>query len=117
MAIPKIIHQVWEGRTEPSMPARLQILARTWQEKNPNWEYHLWNGEEMDKLVETHFPEYLSIYKSFPYSVQRWDTIRYMILYLYGGVYADLDSECFRPIDELLEGKNMFIILAANANK
>ena len=107
MAIPKIIHQVWEGRTEPSMPARLQILARTWREKNPEWEYHLWNGEEMDKLVETHFPEYLSIYKSFPYSVQRWDTIRYMILYLYGGVYADLDSECFRPIDELLEGKNM----------
>lgn len=107
MAIPKIIHQVWEGRTEPSMPARLQILARTWQEQNPDWEYHLWNGEEMDNLVETHFPEYLSIYKSFPYSVQRWDTIRYMILYLYGGVYADLDSECFRPIDELLEGKNM----------
>ena len=107
MAIPKIIHQVWEGRTEPSMPARLQILARTWQEKNPDWEYQLWNGEEMDKLVETHFPEYLSLYKSFPYSVQRWDTIRYMILYLYGGVYADLDSECFRPIDELLEGKTM----------
>ena len=107
MAIPKIIHQVWEGRTEPSMPARLQILARTWKEKNPDWEYHLWNGEEMDKLVETHFPEYMSLYKSFPYSVQRWDTIRYMILYLYGGVYADLDSECFRPIDGLLEDKTM----------
>ena len=107
MAIPKIIHQVWEGRTEPSMPARLQILARTWQEKNPDWEYHLWNGEEMDKLVEAHFPEYLSLYKSFPYSVQRWDTIRYMILHVYGGVYTDLDSECFRPIDELLKGKTM----------
>ena len=107
MAIPKIIHQVWEGRTEPSMPARLQILARTWKKKNPDWEYHLWNGEEMDKLVETHFPEYMSLYKSFPYSVQRWDTIRYMILYLFGGVYADLDSECFRPIDGLLEDKTM----------
>ena len=43
MTIPKIIHQVWEGRTEPSIPARLQILARTWKEKNPDWEYHLWN--------------------------------------------------------------------------
>ena len=46
MAIPKIIHQVWEGRTEPCMPTRLQILARTWREQNPDWEYHLWNGEE-----------------------------------------------------------------------
>ena len=107
MSIPKIIHQVWEGRTEPKMPTRLKILARTWQEQNPTWEYHLWNGEEMDKLVETHFPEYLSMYKSFPYNVQRWDTIRYMILYVYGGVYTDLDTECFRPIDELLEGKTL----------
>lgn len=107
MSIPKIIHQVWEGRTEPKMPTRLKILARTWQEQNPTWEYHLWNGEEMDKLVETHFPEYLSMYKSFPYNVQRWDTIRYMILYVYGGVYTDLDTECFKPIDELLEGKTL----------
>ncbi|CAK7054174.1 MAG: hypothetical protein PARBB_02671 [Parabacteroides distasonis] len=103
MAIPKIIHQVWEGRTEPKMPTRLQILARTWREQNPDWEYHLWNGEEMDELVEKHFPEYLSMYRSFPYNVQRWDTIRYMILYVYGGVYTDLDTECFRPMTPLLE--------------
>ena len=39
MVTPKITHQVWEGITEPSMPARLQILVRTWKEKNPEWEY------------------------------------------------------------------------------
>lgn len=107
MTIPKIIHQVWEGRTEPCMPTRLQLLARTWREQNPEWEYHLWNGEEMDELVSTHFPEYISMYKSFPYNVQRWDTIRYMILYVYGGIYTDLDTECFRPIDSLLENVTM----------
>lgn len=107
MSIPKIIHQVWEGRTEPFMPVRLQLLARTWQEQNPDWEYHLWNGEEMEELVSTYFPEYLSMYRSFPYNVQRWDTIRYMILYLYGGVYTDLDSECYRPIETLFEDKQI----------
>ena len=55
MSIPKIIHQVWEGRTEPFMPVRLQLLARTWQEQNPDWEYHLWNGKEMDELVSVYF--------------------------------------------------------------
>lgn len=109
MAIPRIIHQVWEGRIEPEMPIRLKILARTWREKNPDWEYHLWNGDEMDKLVETYFPEYLSMYKSFPYNVQRWDAIRYMILYVYGGVYTDLDTECFKPIDSLVENVTMGI--------
>lgn len=109
MAIPKIIHQVWEGRTEPCMPTRLQILARTWREQNPGWEYHLWNGEEMDELVKKYFPEYLSMYRSFPYNVQRWDTIRYMILYVYGGVYTDLDTECFKPINPLVEEITMGI--------
>ncbi|CAK7068052.1 MAG: hypothetical protein PARBB_03253 [Parabacteroides distasonis] len=109
MAIPKIIHQVWEGRTEPCMPTRLQILARTWREQNPDWEYHLWSGEEMDELVEKYFPEYLSMYRSFPYNVQRWDTIRYMILYVYGGVYTDLDTECFKSINPLIDGRTMGI--------
>lgn len=75
--LPRIIHQVWEGRTEPSMPVRLKILAETWKEHNPRWEYHLWNGDEMDNLVKTYFPEYKSVYKSFSHNVQRWDTIRY----------------------------------------
>lgn len=107
MKIPKIIHQVWEGRTEPKMPVRLQILAESWKEKNPDWEYHLWNGDDMDKLVLTFFPEYMPLYRSFPRNVQRWDTIRYMILYVYGGVYTDLDTECFRSIDILCQGESM----------
>jgi len=103
MTIPKIIHQVWEGRTESKMPTRLKFLAQTWKDCNPNWEYHLWNGDEMDSLVATFFSKYSSMYKNFSHNVQRWDTIRYMILNQYGGVYADLDSECFRPIETLMD--------------
>ena len=110
MAIPKIIHQVWEGKKEPKIPIRLRILADTWKEKNPSWEYHLWNADEMDELVRTYFPEFLMIYQSFKYDVQRWDAIRYMILYHYGGVYADLDSECFRSIDSIVENYDVFFV-------
>ncbi|MCD8178554.1 MAG: hypothetical protein LUE98_14480 [Tannerellaceae bacterium] len=103
--IPRIIHQVWEGRTEPKIPIRLKILAESWKNQNPSWEYHLWNGDEMEDLVKTQFPDLLKRYKNFRYNVQRWDMIRYMILYHIGGVYADLDTECYKPIDDLLENK------------
>ena len=43
------------------------------------------------------------MYQNFPYNVQRWDTIRYMMLYVYGGIYTDLDTECFQPISPILE--------------
>lgn len=106
MAIPKIIHQVWEGRTESCMPTRLQLLAETWKKLNPTWEYRLWNGADMDQLVQTSFPDFWTLYQDLPYNVQRWDVIRYMILYVYGGVYTDLDTECFKPIDTLLENED-----------
>lgn len=106
MVIPKIIHQVWEGK-RGAMPARLRLLAETWKEKNPEWEYHLWNGEEMEQLVSTYFSDYLPLYNGFSDDVQRWDTIRYMILYMYGGVYTDLDTECFRAIDPLFKDKGV----------
>lgn len=61
----------------------------------------------MDELISTDYPEYLIMYRSFPSNVQGWNTIHYMILHRYGEVYADLDTECFRPIDYLLENEDM----------
>lgn len=101
--IPKIIHQIWENEEKAEAPVRLRILTETWKIKNPQWKYHLWTGAEMNKLVETEFPGFWPIYRSLEYPIQRLDVIRYLILYTYGGVYADLDTECFRPLDELFE--------------
>jgi len=103
--IPKIIHQVWEGATEPVMSEQLQILSESWREKNPSWEYRLWHQAEMEQLVKQNFPDFEETYFGFEYNVQRWDAIRYMILYQYGGFYADLDTECLEPLDSLLENK------------
>lgn len=98
----KIIHQVWEGYSEKYIPIRLKILSQTWIENNPDWEYHLWTGKEMRELVISSFIEYENLYNSLPRDVQRWDIIRYMILYKYGGIYTDLDTECFKPINQLV---------------
>ena len=103
--IPKIIHQVWEGKSEP-LPENLAVLAKSWKKYNPDWEYRLWNKEQMEDLVSKEFPDLLETYYSFPQDVQRWDAIRYMILYHIGGVYADLDSECLDSLDELLDDKS-----------
>ena len=56
----------------------------------------------MRELVINSFPEYENLYNSLPRDVQRWDIIRYMILYTYGGIYTDLDTEYFKPINQLV---------------
>ena len=49
MQIPKIIHQVWEGKTTP-LPDFLCKLGKSWRDKNPDWEYVYWDKARMDSF-------------------------------------------------------------------
>ena len=66
---------------------------------------------KIDAFMAGH-AEYRDVYNSYPYAVQRWEMIRYLILYEYGGIYADLDYECIDALDSLLE--NEFCCLASD---
>ena len=100
--IPRIIHQIYEDPAGP--PDMLLSLAATWKEHHPGWEYRFWDRLSIDTFLTLHFPDYIARYRSFPYDVQRWDAIRYLILYRLGGLYADMDYECLDPLDSLLNG-------------
>jgi inositol phosphorylceramide mannosyltransferase catalytic subunit len=45
------------------------------------------------------------LYEAYPEAIQRVDAARYVILREFGGVYADLDLQCLRPIDALLDAE------------
>ncbi|MFV0396697.1 MAG: glycosyltransferase family 32 protein [Bacteroidales bacterium] len=100
MQIPQIIHQIYEDPEGPS--ELLRTVAESWKEQNPNWEYRFWNKATIDSFLESEFPEFEPIYRAYPYNVQRWDAIRYLILYRYGGLYVDMDYECLESIAPLL---------------
>ena len=106
MKIPKIIHQVYEDPNGP--PDSLKILSESWIEKNPDWQYVFWSKKEMENLVKE-FPDFMETYYSFPFSIQRWDAIRYLILYKHGGLYVDMDYECLAEINEVLTLKTCFL--------
>ena len=72
---------MWEGKDGPQ-PDLLSDLSQTWKEQHPDWTYIFWNGEKIDAFMAGH-AEYRDVYNSYPYAVQRWDMIRYLILYEY----------------------------------
>jgi len=102
--IPKIIHQIWDGRHEP-LPRFFKELSETWKKNHPEWRYEFWDKERMEKFVAEHFPVYFNKYQTLKYNIQRWDVIRYMILSKLGGLYVDFDYESLKPADEYLSGK------------
>lgn len=102
--IPTIIHQIWSDSETP-LPEHFRVLCDTWKKGYPEWEYRLWDDQMMGEFVREHYPQYWNIYSRFPYNVQRWDAVRYLILDKMGGMYIDVDYESLSPIDELIENK------------
>ncbi|HYF35852.1 MAG TPA: glycosyltransferase [Prosthecobacter sp.] len=70
---------------------------------NPTWEPCFWTDEGCEALLREELPDFLPSYLAYPPGILRADIFRIAVLYLRGGVYADLDMGCLRPLDELLE--------------
>ncbi|KAK9357144.1 hypothetical protein V1504DRAFT_494617 [Lipomyces starkeyi] len=83
--VPKLIHQSW----------------------STHWQWVLWTDEDNLNLVKKYFPWFLEYYQKLPGEIYRADLVRNMYMYLYGGMYADLDIECLRPANELFETYNI----------
>lgn len=61
---------------------------------------HKPSDEDEHEFVKEHFNWFLSTFESFPYAVERADAFRYILMWVYGGVYVDMDYECKRPLSE-----------------
>jgi mannosyltransferase OCH1-like enzyme len=70
--------------------------------QNPAYQYTIWDDEDNRAFIEAQFAWFLDCFDSYPEEIFRADAIRYFYLYLNGGVYADMDTECLAPIDSLL---------------
>jgi len=108
--IPKIIFQTWKTH---DLPKQFEYWSSTWKKYN-SYDYILWDDAENRAFVAEHFGWFLPVYDSYDAGIKRADAIRYMFLYKYGGIYADLDFECLKPFDELLDKyKDYDIILGS----
>lgn len=69
-----------------------------------DYEYMLWTDKTSREFVQAHYPAHLHMYDNYKYPIQRADSIRYLILHHFGGIYMDLDMGCRRRMDLLLKG-------------
>lgn len=98
--IPKIIWQT-HNYTIENMPENVKNVCANWINLNPGWKYNYINHIEREEFVKK-YPEILPYYLSLSPKLQS-DIWRYLITYEYGGLYADMDAICIKPIDYMLE--------------
>ena len=100
MTIPKLIHQTWRTKDVPFDLYRKEWLD-SWVQHHPGWDYRLWTDAELLELVKEHCPRYTGFFRDAP-GIVKADFGRYCVLHAHGGMYADLDYECYKPLDALM---------------
>ena len=96
--IPLIVLQTWKTTQIPShwIPSQKGLKKHM-----SHWKYVLMTDEDNRNFCKKHFPDFLPYYDAFEYPIMRADAIRYMFLYVYGGLYIDMDIEVRKPLDDL----------------
>lgn len=83
---------------------------------NPDFEYLFFDDRQVEEFIEKEFPEYQSVFHSFPVPIQRYDFFRYLAVYRFGGFYLDMDIFLASSLSELLEYDCVFPFEALTFN-
>jgi mannosyltransferase OCH1-like enzyme len=110
MPIPKIIHQIW-FQGEENIPEHLKAYHKSWIDINPKFEVKVWDEKSIQEvLVKFNDKETTDMYNNYVYMIQKIDLAKYVILYMYGGIYIDMDVKCLKPITDEFLGDNDVIL-------
>ncbi|XP_060606946.1 uncharacterized protein LOC132759231 isoform X2 [Ruditapes philippinarum] len=99
--IPRIIHFVYitGGKESKGVPSKYEKNIKSFLHFHPNWTYYFWSDQTARALILERHPDLISLYDSYSRPIVKADALRYVLMYEFGGVYADLDLECLRPLD------------------
>lgn len=99
-AIPRQIIQFWDS---PTPPEDIQHLMNSFREKNPDYDYLLFNDQTARNFLKTYFnADVFAAYLHAKEPAQKSDIFRLAYLAKEGGIYTDADDFCLSPLDGLI---------------
>jgi mannosyltransferase OCH1-like enzyme len=113
---PQVIHVTLKSKK--SIPPQVQANLDSFRRLNPNHELRIYDDSDIREMVVQNLPQMLDMFDSFGKNVERADFWRYLVMFVEGGVYADTDVECLKPIDRWGEvfGANLGAIVGIEAD-
>lgn len=108
--IEKNIFQSWCTKELHPM---VQEKIDTFKKMNSEYSYYLYDDNDMDNFVNENFSgEIVECYNKLNIIVAKVDFWRYLVLYKYGGIYLDMDSNIEKSLNELINDEDEAIITA-----
>lgn len=113
--IPKILHRMWLDKNidnNMTPPKRYKQFMETFDKYNPDFKVEFWNMRKVRNLFYEYpiIQKYYDIWENLPHHIQKCDMARYFIMYLFGGIYVDLDFYCFKNLSPLLNRELLLVM-------
>lgn len=106
--IPKIIHQMGPDNQD-SWPYSWVMGHQMTKDVYKDFEIKLWKNSDLYPYVDSNFPQYSNLVRELP-GITKFDFFRNILMYLYGGIYYDLDFLMYENMyDKLLHDKPTII--------
>ncbi|KAJ3062076.1 membrane-bound alpha-1,6- mannosyltransferase Initiation-specific [Podochytrium sp. JEL0797] len=117
--IATIIHQTYKSNNPTDWAKETGANDRTvwfesWENQNKAWTHSILDDHAAEAFMRAHFDESVVMaYLKMPLPVLKADMLRYAMLYIQGGVYADSDTLCLKSVDDWYgEYKNATLIVS-----
>lgn len=122
---PKNIFQVWfQGCESVAKPKFIESM-KGWAALNPTWNYACMSDTDLRKACRRFSRECLAVYDSLPAMHMKIDLGRYVLVYLHGGIYVDMDAYPLRGLEyskhiqnaiRVYERENKHVLAISEAN-
>lgn len=89
--IPNRVFQTHKDQETIDNDLRLQTAQSSW--KQATSDYNFYDDVRQDNMMRRYFPDIYPFWKALPIPVMKADIWRYAVIYKYGGIYADADTE------------------------
>ena len=66
-----------------------------------------WDMASVEWLIQKYYPWFLQALNNYRAEVNKADAVRPFIMHKFGGVYLDIDTECFCSMDESLQNHSL----------
>nr|QOI90366.1 hypothetical protein HWQ62_00229 [Pyramimonas orientalis virus] len=106
--IPRVIYQTYKTN---SINKTLYKGVESWIKLNPTYRYEFYDNERIEKfLLNEYDQKHVDRFKSIKVGASKSDYFRLLIIYKFGGVYADLDNKLEKPLDQIIKPNDTEIL-------
>ena len=110
--IPKIIHKTGPYDKD-NLPFEINNLFNKLKKENKDYNLIYYNNDDCYNLIKKNFNEdVLWAYNKLIPIAYKSDLFRYCVLYLYGGIYSDIQHELLLPLDNIIDFDKDTLVLS-----